>query len=208
MGKKVETVSDFIFLGSKVTVDCDCSHEIKRHLAPWKKSYDKPRQCIKKQRSHCWQRSSLYSENYGFSNSHVQLWELDCKEVWAPKNWCFWTVVLEKSLESPLESMQVKPANPKRIQPWIFVGRSDAEAPVLWAPAAKNWTIRKDPDAGKDWGQEKKGATEDEMVGGHHWFNGWFSDSMDHLGDLWEIVKDREAWHAHAIHGVAELDTT
>ena len=100
------------------------------------------------------------------------MWELDHKEGWAPKNWCFWTVVLEKTLESPLDCMEIKPVNPKGNQSWIFIGRPDAEAPILWPPDAKNWLIRKGPDAGKDWRQEEKGMTEDEMVGWHHWLNG------------------------------------
>ena len=101
------------------------------------------------------------------------MWELDCKEGWAPKNWCFWTVVLEKTLESPLDGKQIKSVNPKGNQSWIFTGRTDTKtkAPILWSPDAKSWLIRKDPDAGKDWRQEK-GMTEDEMVGWHHWLNG------------------------------------
>ena len=98
------------------------------------------------------------------------LWELDYKEGWAPKNWCFWTVVLEKTLESALDCKEIQPVHPKRDQSWVFIGRTDAEAetPALWPPDAKNWLILKDPDAGKDWGQEKKGMTEDEIVGWHH----------------------------------------
>ena len=100
------------------------------------------------------------------------MWELDYKESWAPKNWCYWTVVLEKTLESPLDCKEIKPINPKGNEPWTFTGRMDAEAPILWPPDAKSWLIWKDPDAGKDWGQEEKGATEDEIVGWHHQFNG------------------------------------
>ena len=109
-----------------------------------------------------------------FSSSQVWMWELDYKESWAPKNWCFWTVVLEKTLESPLDCKEIQPVHPKENQSWIFIGRTDAEAemPILWPPDAKNWLIWKDPDAGKDWRREKKGMTEDEMVGWHHWFNG------------------------------------
>ena len=101
------------------------------------------------------------------------MWELDYKESWALKNKCFWTVVLEKTLESPLDSMEIKPVNPKGIQSWIFIGRTDvkAEAPILWPPDVKSWLIRKDPDAEKDWRQEEKGMTEDKMVGWHHWLN-------------------------------------
>ena len=114
----------------------------------------------------------LYSKSYGFSSNHLQIWELDHKEGWALKNWCFWTVVLEKTLESPLDWKEIKSVNPKGNQPWIFIGRSGAEALILWSPDAKSWLIGKDPDAGQDWRQEEKRATEDEMVGSHHWLNG------------------------------------
>ena len=172
-GETMETMTDFIFLGSKITADGDCSHEIKRHLLSWKKSYDQPRQHIKKQR-HYFANKGPPSQSYGFSSSHVWMWELDYKESWALKNWCFWTVVLEKTLESPLDCKEIKAVNPKGNQSWIFIGRTDVEAetPILWPPDAKNWLIKKDPDAGKDWRQEEKGTTEDEMVGWHHWLNG------------------------------------
>ena len=142
-------------------------------LGPWKKHYDHPRQHIKKQR-HCFASKGRYGQSYGFSSSHVWMWELDHKEVWALKNWCFWSVVLEKTLESPLDCTEIKPVNPKGNQHWIFIGRTDAEAetPILWSPDAKNWLTGKDPDAGKDWRQEDKGTTEDEMVRWHHWLNG------------------------------------
>ena len=120
------------------------------------KSYDKPRQCIKRQRHH-FADKDLCSQSYGFSSSHVQMWEFDHKEGWVLKNWCFQTVVLEKILESPLDSKEIKPVNPKGNQPWILIGRIDAEAPIFWLPDAKNWLIGKDPGAGKDWGQEEKG---------------------------------------------------
>ena len=140
-------------------------------LAPWKNSYDKPRQCIKKQRHH-FADKILYRQSYGFCSSHVQMWVLDYKEGWAPKNWSFWTVVLEKTLESPLD-YKIKPVNPKGNQPWIFIGRTDveAEAPILWPPDMKSRLIGKDPNARKDWVQEKE-MTEDEMVGWHHLLNG------------------------------------
>ena len=108
----------------------------------------------------------------GFSRSHIWMWELDYKQNWAPKNWCFWTVVLEKTLESPLGCKEIKLVNPKGNPSWIFTGRTGAEAPALWPPDVKNQLIGKDPVAGKDWGQEKKGATEDEIVGWHHWLSG------------------------------------
>ena len=142
-------------------------------LAPWKKSYDQPRQHIKKQRQYFADKSPS-SQSYGFSSGHVWMWELDYKESWALKNWCLWTVVLEKTLESPLDWKEIQPVHPKGNQSWIFTGRTDAEAktPILWPPDAKNWLIGKDPDAGKDWRQEEKGTTEDEMVGWHHWLDG------------------------------------
>ena len=116
----------------------------------------------------------LSSESSGFSSSLVWMWELDHKEVWAAKNWCFWTVVLEKTPESLLDWMETKPVNPKENQSWVFIERTDAEAeaPILWPPDVKSWLIGKNPDAGKDRGQEEKGATEDEMVGWHHKVNG------------------------------------
>ena len=130
-------------------------------------------QHIKKQRYHFADKGA-YSQSYGFSSSHVWMWELDYKESWAPENWCFWTVVLEKTLESPLDCKEIQPVHPKGDQSWIFIGRTDAEAEtlILWPPDVKNWLIRKDPDAGKDLRREEKGLTEDEMVGWHHRLNG------------------------------------
>ena len=159
------------FFSSKSTTDGDCSHEIQKMLAPWEESYDQPRQHIKKQR-HYFADKSLSSQGHGFSSSHVWIWELKHKEIWVLKNWCFWTVGLEKTLESSLDYKKVKSVNPKGNQSWIFIGRTDAEAPVLWPPDAKNCLIWKDPDAGKDWRQEEKGTTEDEMVGCHHRLDG------------------------------------
>ena len=151
-GETVETVTDFILWGgSKITADGDCSHDIKR-LTAWKKSYDQSREHIKKQR-HYFANSGPSGQGYGFSSSHVWMWELDYKESWAPKNWCFWTVVLEKTLESPLGSNEIQPVHPKGDKSWIFIGMIDAEAEtaVFWPPDAKNWLVGKDPDAGKDW---------------------------------------------------------
>ena len=143
-------------------------------FASWKKSYDEPRQHIKRQ-GHYFANKGPSSQSYGFSSSQVWMWELDLKEDWAMKNWWFWTVVLEKTLESPLDCKEIKPVNPKENQPWIFIGRTDAEAenPVLWPPDAKNWLIWKDPDSGKDWGQEEKGTTEDEMASPTQWTWVW-----------------------------------
>ena len=170
-------------------------------LTPWKKSYDQPRRHIKKQR-HYLVNKGPSSQGYGFSSSHVCMWELDYKESWVPKNWCFWTVVLEKTLESPLDCKEIQPVHPKGDQSWVFSGRTDVEAEtlILWPPDVKCWLIWKDPDAGKDWGQEEKGTTEDEMVGWHHWLKGHGLDRLQ------ELVMDREAWRA-AVHGVTKSRT-
>ena len=146
--KTVETVTDFILRGFKVTADGDCSHETKT-LAPWKKSYDQPRQHIKNQR-HYFANKGSSSQGYGFSSSHVWMWESDCTESWAPKNWCFWTAVLEKTLESPLDCKDIKPANPKGNHPGILIGRTDA--PICQDPT--HWTSF--PDAGKE-GRRRRG---------------------------------------------------
>ena len=129
-------------------------------------SYDQPRQHVQKQRQY-FANKGPSSQGYGFSSSHVWMWELDCEESWVPKNWCFWTVVLEKALKSPLDCKDIQPFHPKGDQSWIFIGRTDTETetPILWPLDAKNKLIGKDPDAGKYWGQEEKGATEDKMVG-------------------------------------------
>ena len=141
-------------------------------LAPWKKIYDQPRQRIKKQR-HYFANKGPSSQSYGFSSSHVWMWQLDYKESWAPKNWCFWTVALEKTLESPFDCKESKPVNPKGNQSWIFIGRTDAEveASIHWPPNVKSWLTGKDPDAGKYWRQKEKQMMEDDMVGWHHWLN-------------------------------------
>ena len=132
-----------------------------------------PRQHIEKQR-HYFVNKDPSSQGYGFSSGHVWMWELDSKESWALKNWCFWTVVLEKTLESPLNCKEIQLVHPKGDRSWVLIGRTEieAETPILWPPDMKSWLIGKDPDAGKDWGQEEKGTTEDEMVGWHHWLNG------------------------------------
>ena len=167
-------------------------------LAPWKKSYDQPRQHIKKQR-HYFVNKGPSSQSYGFSSSHVWIWELDYKESWALKNWCFLTVVLEKTLESPLDCKDIQPVHSKGNQSWIFIGRIDAEAetPILWPPDAKNWLTGKDPVVGKDWRREEKGTTEDKRLDG-------ITDTMGmSLSKLWELVINREVWHA-AVHGVTK----
>ena len=168
-GQTIDTVTDFIILGSKITPDDDHSHKIKRYLLLGRKAP-----------------INLYSrditlptkvclvQGYGFSSSHVWMWDLDYKESWMLKNWCLWTEVLEKTLESPLDCKEIKPVSCKGNQSWIYIGRTDVEAetPVLWPPDVKNWLIGKHPDAWKDWRQEEKGTTEDEMVGWHHQLDG------------------------------------
>ena len=162
-GETVETVSDFIFLGSKITADGDCSHEIKR--------------CLLFGRKVMTNLNSIFKSRDITLLTKVHLVKAMVfpvrKESWVPKNWCFWTVVLEKTLESPLDGKEVQPVHPKGVQSWVFIGRTDVEAeiPILWPPDAKSWLIWKDPDVGKDWGQEEKGTTEDEMVGWHHLLN-------------------------------------
>ena len=170
--KTMETVTDFIFLGSKITADGDCIHELKRHLLLGRKAMSKLDSILKSRditllTKVCLVKAIVFpAVIYGC--------ELDHKEGWVPKNWCFWTVVLEKTLESPLNCKEIQPVLPKENQSWVFIRRTDAEAegPILWPPDVKSWLIRKDPDAGKDWRREEKGTTEDEMVGWHHWLNG------------------------------------
>ena len=169
MGKQWK--QKFFLLGSKITADGDCSHEIKRRLLLGRKvmtnldSIFKSRDIVNKGPS---------SQGYGFSSGHVWMWELDYKGSWAPKNWCFCTVVLEKTLESPLDCKEIQPVHPKGEQSWVFIGRTDVEAetPMLQPPDVKSWLIWENPDAGKDWGQEEKRMTEDKMVGWHHQLNG------------------------------------
>ena len=166
----METVTDFIFWGSKITADDDCSHEIKRHLFLGRKAKTNLDSILKSRAKHYFANKGPSSQSYGFSSGHGWMWELDYKESWVLKNWCFWTGVLEKTLESPLDYKEIQPVHPKGNQSWIFIGRTDVEAetPILWPADAKDWVIGKDPDAGKDWRQEEKGTTEDEMVGWHH----------------------------------------
>ena len=198
--KAMEIVRNFIFLGSKIIADGDCSHEIKRCLLLGRKVMTNL-YCILKSR-HYFANKGLSSQSYGFSSSHVWMWELDCKESSTLKNWCFWTVVLEKTLESPLNCKEIKPVHPKGNQSWVFIGSTDVEAetPILWPPHAKSWLIGKDPDAGKDWRHEENGMTEDEIAG-------WHYDLMDmSLSRLQELVMHREAYHA-AVHGVTKSRT-
>ena len=142
-------------------------------LIPWKESYNQPRQHIKKQRNYFVNKGPS-SQGCGFSSGHVWMWELDCEESWVPKNWCFGTVVLEKTLESPLDCKEIQPVHPKGDPSWMFIGKTDVEAetPILWPPDAKSWLIGKDPVAGKDWRQKEKRMTENEMIGWYHRLNG------------------------------------
>ena len=188
MGKQRKQWLTFFFFwggGSNITADGDCSHEIKRRWLLGRKVMTNldsilksclsflvtwPRYCANKGPS---------SQYYGLSSGHVWMWGLDYRESWALKNWCFWSLVLEKTLENLLDCKEIQPVHRKGDQSWVFIGRTDVEAevPILWPPDEKNWLIWKDPDAGKDWRWEEKGTTEGEMIGWHHWLNGrvWVS---------------------------------
>ena len=152
----------------------------------------------------CFFKAKFSSQSYGFFSSHVWMWELDYEEGQVPKNWCFWTVVLEKTLESPLDCKEIQPVHSEGDQPWDFFGRNEAKAetPVLWPPHAKSWLIGKDSDDGRDWGQEEKGTTEDEMVGWHHWLDGCESEWTPGVGDEQGGLACCDSW------GCKELDTT
>ena len=152
-------------------------------LAPLKECYDQPRQCIKKQRHHFANRG-LCCQSYGFSGSHVRKWKLDHKQRWVWKNCCFWIVMLEKTLERPLDCKEIKPVYPKGNQSWIFTGKTaEAQVPILWPHDTKSRLTGKDPDARKDWGQKEKRVTKDEMVGWHYQLEGHELEQALGVGD-------------------------
>ena len=178
-----------------------CQPWNEKTLAPWKENYDRPRQCIQ----HSLADRGPYSQSYGFPSSHVWVWQFDHKEGWARKNWSFQTVVLEKTLESPLDSKEINPVPPKGNQPWIFIGRTGAEAetPILWPPNSKNCLTGKDPDTGKDWEQEKKQVTEDEMVGWHHRLKGHEFEQAPGAGEGQGSLVGCSPWGSKVAHDLA-----
>ena len=173
-GETMETVTDFVFLGSKITADVDCSHEIQRCLLLGRKALTNLDSMLKSRIITLL--TKVHVVKAMVSSSDVVMWDLDYKESWVLKNWYLWTVLLEKTLESPLDSKEIQPVHSKGNESWRFIGRTDAEAeaeaPILWPPDAKNWLTGKDPDAGKEWRCEEKWMTGDEMVGWHHWLDG------------------------------------
>ena len=172
MGKQWKQWQTLCWGGSKITADGDYSNEIKRGLLLGRNVMTNLDSILKSR--HYFANNGPSSQGCGFSSSHIWMWQLNYKESWGLKNWCLWTVVLEKTLESPLDCKEIQPVHPKGDQSWVFIGRTDVEAetPILWPSDKKNWLIGKYRDAGKDWKWEEKGMTEDEMVGWHHRLNG------------------------------------
>ena len=171
-------------------------------LAPWKKGYNNLDNILKSR--HCFANKGLSSQSYVLSNNHIWMLELGYEESLVLKNWCFWTIVLEKTVESPLDCKEIQPVHPKGDQSWVFIVRTDAEAetPILWPPHAKSWLIGKDPDAGRGWGQEEKGMTEDEMAGWHHWLDGRESEWTPGDGNRQGVLACCDSW------GCKESDMT
>ena len=196
-----ETGTDFIFLDSKITTDYVYSHEIKRCLMLRRKAMTNLANILK---SRDITDKGPSSQSYDFSSNHVWMWELDHKESWMLNNWCFWIVVLKKTPDSPLDGKEGQPVNPKGNQSWIFIGRTDAEAeaPILWLHDGKNWLIGKDPEAEKDWRQEEKGTTENQMTGWFHRLNGYALEQAPGDGEGQESLACCSPW------GCKESDMT
>ena len=191
-----------LFSWTPKSLNSDCSHEIKRCFLLGRKAMTNLQSILKSRDNFANQGPS--SQSYGFSSSHVcacESWTIE-KEGWVQKNWCFWTVVLEKALESPLDCKEINPINPKGNQLWTFTGRTDAEAPMLWPPDADSQLNGKDPDDGKDWRQEEKGTIDDEMVGWHHWLDGHEFEQAPGVGDGQGSLVCCSPW------GRKESDTT
>ena len=207
-GETTETARDFIFWTPKSLQMVTAAMKLKDICSLEEKLWQ-PRQHIQKHK-HYIADKGLSSQSYGFSSSHIWMWELDYKESWAPKNWCFWTVVLEKTLESPWDFKEIKPVNPKGNQSWIFIGRIDAEAktPILWPSDVKNQLIGKDPDAGKDWRQEEKATTEDEMVGWRHQLDGHEFEQASGVGDAQASLSSYSPWGCKESDWATELNWT
>ena len=195
-GETVKTVTDFIFLGSKITVRGYCIHKL-ISCSLEENLWLNLDSLLKNRDITLPTKVLIVNQSYSFSSSHVWMWELDHKEGWVLRNWYFWTVVLEKTLEGPLNCKEIKPVHSKGNQSWIFIGRTDAEAAIFWPPNVKSQLIRKDADSGED--RRQKGMTENKMVGWHYWLNA-------NLSKLLEMVKDRETWCV-AVHGIAKNRT-
>ena len=201
-GEKMETVTDFIILGSKITADGDCSHEIKRCLILGRKAMTNLDSVLKSRNN-----KGLSSQSYGFSSMHVWMWELDHKEGWTLNKWCFWTVLLKNLERSPLGYKEIKPINPKVNQSWIFIIRTEGEAKalIIRPPDAKSQLVRKDPDAGKDWRQEEKQTTSGQdgwiaLIQCHHWFKGHESEQAPGVGDGWGSLACCSPWGCRVVH--------